>query len=370
MQSYTHTGVLLIVLIFSSHLIGIDASIKANIKARRMTRQQHLTRDRARTKTRGFEDSKAVTVEDVLNVMMDDVCLVFTGDGNSQMEAAKEAARNCFKSPPPKPSGTCDATVTGDQKKACQAYNDCLVFIDATTVSKSTLDSMPPETDPGLVRIAKYDNDNDDDTTVTNFIQTRTGTSVVVVDDILAVAGTCIAIYKFINSLIAWFKPAELTESQQKTLNSWLDYAKVVIDIAKSKLTEYGTALTGYDASADVSKSIADDLARLDKTLAKLKKEVKTILGLMKQCKDERDREFSAGLTWGAVFSFGISYGVWWDLKNKRIESWHNDVMCGVEQLNPRISAVRAAMDALHADVSMKILSILRKTVAAPVWGS
>jgi len=308
--------------------------------------------------------------------MMGLSCVMFSGKAKQAVIDAKAAAKECFESPPP-PINDCEHA-TGPNVEKCKQINDCTVFKDAVVVHKSTLDSMPkqpPELDH-LDSIVDSDppapstdtTTDAEDTPTPNLIQMRSDTKIALVDDIIVVATTCAALYGFINSLIAWFKPAELSPSQQKTLNSWLDYANVVIDISKTKLKQYAAAIDKNPVAANLAEPITLDLRRFEGTLAKLKKEVQDILGLMQQCKDERDREFSAGLTWGAVFSFGISYAAWWDLKNKRIRSWHDEVMCGVDQLNPRISAVRATMDALHADISLRILALFQAKVDAPVW--
>jgi len=366
--SYTGTGLLFILLIVSSHLIGIEA----DIRSKRLGSQHHLSagqkakaRAQLKVKTRGIDDpKKQVDFNDFLSMVMGYTCLQFTGPG---MEVVKETGaemQKCIDSPPNKPDD-CDADKPTD-KPDCKEYNECRLFFVTKEVTLDTLAEMPSKSDfPGLDRLDGLVVPQD------GLIQTGSQTGIVLVDDILLVAGTCISLYKFIDSLIKWFKPAELSSEQREKLDAWLDYAKVVIKIASNKLEEYANVVNENPPEADVSV-IKKDLDLLDTTLAALEKEVSRILGLMKQCAAERDREPDGGVWTGAAFSLFISYAFWWNAKNQRIDSWHGDVMCGVDRLTPRCSAVRTAMEALHADMTLKVFSAIKDikdSVSAPKWG-
>jgi len=113
--------------------------------------------------------------------------------------------------------------------------------------------------------------------------------------------------------------------------------------------------------------ALGNDITCLKNTLGDLKTEIQRILGLLKQCKRERDRDPTGDQIYDFSITLGIAYGAWWAAKNSRIRSWHVDVMCGVDQLDPKIISVRVCLDALNADVNLQVLQKVTAAAAAPV---
>jgi len=224
-------------------------------------------------------------------------------------------------------------------------------------VSQSTRESMP----------AKPKELQKLDVEATNFVQLESHTKIAVIDDLLMAVAIFGAAVSFIDELIKWFTPAELSADQQRLLNAWMDYAKQVIRISKRKVEEYSDIVKAHPPASSVS--LTADLDELRTAVRQLTDEIERITALLKQVVTRRAEEMTTGGTVGAWFSFGISYAVFCKDKTNDIESMHKQAMCGVDVLQPKILAVKTAMDALHADISMKILkAISGVAVSAPVY--
>jgi len=353
---------LFLFLLVSGHLISIHGRIIQNQKILAIKNRLHKTSATATVTAKIIGDPKDFTYVQLFGVMSGEYCVKLTRDAAAKAKQLYDLAQQYFANPPAPVEG-CD-TADAPKKILCDQYAEYQMF----------LASVQLDQDPDRPEIPKEITDVDADPE--SLIEL--GDRIAVVDDIIVAVGVITAVATFISKMVAWFKPAELSPEQQDKINSWSDYARTVIDIAKVKLGEYKDILSSHSDKAatlppESVKSLQEGLAILRTTLKKLTETFQRVLGLLDQCKVERAREFhDAGGIIGAIFSAGISYAAWWDQKNKRINGWQDDAVriCGVDVLGPRISAVRAAMDSLHSTMSSMIFKILDASVTAPNWGA